>query len=480
MTQAHSRSQSRSRGDSDRAGAMPATQRRAVERIREWGLIFMLAWAPLPFGSARAWAWDFLGLGAILLLVMSAIQELPRPSRRGVSAPLVPALVMAGILAAWIVFQSLPWDIFGWHHPLWDRGAEVLGRKLDGSLSIDREASFVHLFRLLTYAAYFFIAWQVARRGEGAELIVRAVAAIGAVYAIYGLFEFVSPQPSILWFVKDTYVTDVTSTFVNRNSYATFAGIAMIANLVLVAKVLIKNMDVRSRTSLVLSMIDNLLGRAKWWMLGLVLASASLLMSHSRAGLAATLSAVLVLTLLILMAPSARAPWRFWFGGFVAVGCVAILALTGASTFDRLDSMSTDAGMRPKINEALLRAIQDNVLGGTGLGSFPHIFALYQPLSITGFVDLAHNDYLENMLELGVPAALLLFAIVLYLAARCVSGVFRRRRDVIYPCAGAASTVLIGLHSAFDFSMQIPAVAISYAVILGVGVAQSVNSRDAV
>jgi O-antigen ligase len=386
---------------------------------------------------------------------------------------------MAGAVAVWVVIQSLTWTPPAWHHPIWDRVGEVLGRKLDGAISIDPEQSLIHLFRLMTYAAYFLIAWQAARRSEGAEALVRAVAVIGVLYAAYGLAEFVSPVPRILWFVKDSYIADVTSTFVNRNSYATFAGLCVLANLVLVAKVLMKNADFASHKVFILSMIDSLLGRARWWVLGLVLVGASLLMSHSRAGLAATLMAMLVLTALILLAPSARAPWRLWFGGFVAAGSAAILVLTGASTFDRLDMTAMSAEMRPKIDEALLRAIGDNLLRGTGLGSFQHIFTLYQPLSVVGLVDLAHNDYLENMLELGVPAAFLLFGAVGYLGARCLLGVFRRRRDVIYPCLGAAATVLIGVHSAFDFSMQIPAVAVTYAVILGVAVAQSVNSRDA-
>jgi len=453
-------------------------RRGSLERFRDGTLLGVLAWAPLPFGSARPWAWDLLGAFAILLLTVSGICEAQRPSKRGALASLIPALVMAGVLAGWIVFQSLPWNLFGWHHPLWDRVSDVLGHKLNASLSLNREASFVHLFRLMTYAGYFFVAWQVARRVEGAALIVRAIAAIGALYAVYGLLEFISPQPQILWFVKDTYITDVTSTFINRNSYATFAGISMIANLVLIANVLIKNTDTRSRKSVALSMVDNLFARARWQMLGLIVISASLLMSHSRGGLIASFAGVTVLLILILVAPAARAPWRYWFGGFVGVAWLAMIVLTGTSTLSRFDSASLDLEMRPKINQALLRAIHDNFVSGTGLGSFPSIFQLYQPLSIVGYVEMAHNDYLENMLELGIPAAILLFAIVVYLASRCLMGVFRRRRDVIFPCAGAAATALVGVHSAFDFSMQIPAVAISYAVILGVGVAQSVNSRD--
>jgi len=457
------------------AGAVEASQpREPIHRIREWALIAVLAWSPLPFGSARPWAWDLLGIIAVLLLSLSALYETRKPSRQGALQPLLPALAMAGLLTAWIILQSLP---FGLHHPLWDQASEVLGRKLAGALSIDPEASFVHLFRLLTYGAYFIVAWQAARRAEGAGAILRAIAVIGTIYAIYGLIEFVSPDPRILWFIKDVYATDVTSTFVNRNSYATFAGIAVLANLVLVANVLIRNTDLRSRKSIFLSMADNLFGRARWWVFGLIVTSGSLLMSHSRGGLISALTGLFVLLILILIAPAARGPWRKWFAGMVGIGGIAILLLTGATTFDRLDSLSNDTEMRPKIDAALIRAIGDNYLTGTGLGSFAEIFPLYQPLNVAGFIDLAHDDYLENALELGIPAACLLFGTVLYLAGRCLVGVFRRRRDVIYPCAAMAATVLIGVHSALDFSMQIPAVAVTYAVLLGIGVAQSVNSR---
>ncbi len=470
----------RSRSPSGNGDAVQSPRLTTGERVRKWGLIFVLAWAPLPFGSARPWAWDLLGVIAILLLILSGLEESLKPGRRGALGPLIPALVMAAALAAWIIFQSLPWNVFGWHHPLWDRASEVLGRDdLDRSLSIDRESSLVHLFRLLTYGAYFLMAWRIGRRGQTAASILRAIGTVGAIYAIYGLIEFVSPEPHILWFVKEAYAGDVTSTFVNRNSFATFAGISVIANLAVIADLMMKNTDLHSRKSLFLSIVENLLARGRWPILWLILVSASLLMSHSRGGLAATLAGTFTLLILILVAPAARAPWRLWFGWFVGVGSLAILALTGASTFGRIDEMPGDFDLRPKIDEALLRAIQDNFLGGTGLGSFVHIFPLYQPLAINGFVDLAHNDYLENMLELGVPAAFLLFAIVLYLGGRCLLGVFRRRRDLVYPCAGVAATVLIGTHSVLDFSMQIPAVAVTYAVLLGVGVAQSVNSRDA-
>ena len=222
-----------------------------------------------------------------------------RPRQRGSLTPFSWPLVLGGLLVAWIVFHCLPWDIFGWHHPLWDKAAEVLGQTLRPSLSVDREASLMHLFRLLTYAGYFFIAWQVGQRTEGAALIIEAVAIVGTVYAVYGLIEWSSnlssSHPTILWFMeKDAYQKDLTATFVNRNSFATFAGLSVIANLVLFANVLAKTIDLRTRATTASSMLE-VLSRGKWWVAGLLFVGAALLLSHSRGGMISTLAGIAAL-----------------------------------------------------------------------------------------------------------------------------------------------------------------------------------------
>ena len=105
-----------------------------------------------------------------------------------------------------------------------------------------------------------------------------------------------------------------------------------------------------------------------------------------------------------------------------------------------------------------------------------------QPLEIanerTSSYVMAHNDWLEMIFELGFPAAVLWFAVIASLALRCLLGFFRRGRDHIYPLTGFCACVLVGLHSFVDFSLQIPAVAVTFSVLLGLGVAQSRSSKE--
>ncbi len=93
---------------------------------------------------------------------------------------------------------------------------------------------------------------------------------------------------------------------------------------------------------------------------------------------------------------------------------------------------------------------------------------------------MAHDTYIEHLVELGIPATILLYTGPVLLFGMCVRGVFNRRRDQVVPLVASSATVLVGLHSLVDFSLQIPAVAVTYAAILGAGCAQAMRSEPTV
>ena len=61
--------------------------------------------------------------------------------------------------------------------------------------------------------------------------------------------------------------------------------------------------------------------------------------------------------------------------------------------------------------------------------------------------------------------------------AICVTAVFVRRRSQMFPLVAATATLCVALHGLVDFSLQIPAVAVTFAAILGMGAAQSQRSE---
>jgi O-antigen ligase len=159
--------------------------------------------------------------------------------------------------------------------------------------------------------------------------------------------------------------------------------------------------------------------------------------------------------------------------GLIAAIGGAFVIFSGEQVAERLSGTTFGSDERPVIYDLTLQGISQRPWLGTGYGTFEEAFRLFRDQRVNGLWDKAHNSYLENALELGLPAAVLLTASVGALFLRCLIGVVVRRRDAIYPAIGASATVLVAGHALVDFSLQIPAIAATYALIMGAAVAQS-------
>jgi O-antigen ligase len=129
--------------------------------------------------------------------------------------------------------------------------------------------------------------------------------------------------------------------------------------------------------------------------------------------------------------------------------------------------------------QSALRMIGDAPLLGLGLGTFEPAYPMYADQALPFIMDKVHNDYLEFAAGLGLPAAIAWWAAITWLTALSIRGVFVRRRNRHFSLLAVAATALVAFHSFFDFSLQIPAIALTYAVILAIGVAQSAPTRHA-
>jgi O-antigen ligase len=118
------------------------------------------------------------------------------------------------------------------------------------------------------------------------------------------------------------------------------------------------------------------------------------------------------------------------------------------------------------------RLIAERPLLGHGYGAYFSAFPRLADQRFHVFYDHAHNGYLEKAVELGLPATVALYAAVALAASVCL-GYRGRIGPEPLPLTAAAGTVAAALHSLVDFSIQIPAVAATYAVILGLGCGQA-------
>lgn len=461
-------------GQQASGAALRSRREERLKGVAFLGLLALIVISPLPLGSARPLAWDIMGLWTAALLALCA-----RISMREVDALLpnlrVPFLLF-GVIIVFAVVQILSITPSSWHNPLWSQAADTLQRSVPGSIAVDRSAVLVRLLRLLEYAGIFYLAVVLCRNPARAQIALKISAISGTFYAVYGLAVYWSGSNTILWMEKWAYGGDVTGPFVNRNSFATYLGLCLLSALGSLA-ISLEKVTLHSFWRRNLREILEITA-ARWWLLvclfSLVVA---LCLSHSRAGLFCSLAGILALAVAASQANGIGGLRRLRFALIPVPLMLLAFLIAGSSTVDRMFGAGDLADDRFTVYALTVDAMKDYPILGTGLGSFATIFQLYRSEAVSAWFDLAHNDYLENLLELGIPVATCLFVSLGWLVALCILGVRSRRRDAIFPCVGVAASVLVALHESVDFSLQIPAVTATYMLLLGAAIAQSRSMR---
>ena len=441
-------------------------------------LMLLVVLSPLPLGSNREWSW---ALCALLAGFLTLLWAATRGWRAGVTARLPhPASALLFVAAClWVLMQVAGWVPVAWKHPLWAETGSVLGADLEGSISLAAEDGYTALMRLLSYALIFFLTYQLAQERSRARAMLGWIVAAGLAYGLFGLVVLWSDYSPEWLFRGKVLPPDLRSTFVNRNHFATWQGMAL---LCVVAWFYLRMGRPGGRPY---GMPDDRITTLERWVMkawlpltAMLLMATALILTHSRGGFIATLCGVVVL-LLLLDSHSVvrRISARIVVGAALAV-CSLAFYLTGEVLMDRIERTDITAEERIIVFENVQHGIGENPWLGFGYGTFADSFRLYDRIESPVHYDRAHNTWLENLFELGLPSALALFAAIGGLALTCYRGVRRRHRDWAYPALGAAASVLVGVHALLDFSLQIPAVAILYACILGIGCAQSLSSAE--
>lgn len=449
-----------------------------MPRIFLWALIAIVAIAPLPFGSNRPLGWSLMSLEVGILLVCWSLHHIWTGQALPVKVDHIKgALLLFVLTCVWVLVQLIPNIPFGLAHPAWQEVNIFFGSNVPDRISIDPDQSVTGLVRWLTYAGVFWLSLQLTRDRTAAKTGLRAFVVIGAGYALYGLIATYMLGDTILLFDKWMGKGSVTSTFANRNSYATFAGLGVIATTALI-------IGSRRRNDLPLfswqrlyDTLSHTLSSSLFAYVLLFVSVTALLLTGSRAGALSTLAAFLVLLWQFARGKRLGAPSRVAGTVVFLILGAGVVGFSGGFLGERFSQGGSN--LRFESYQNAVSAAEDHALLGSGLGSFAQIFPLYRETEVLRdkFVTKAHNTYLENALELGLPATLCLTWAVGLLAWQCWKGVVSRTRDRYFPAMGFSASVLVGLHAVVDFSLQIPAVAVAYMFLLGVAIAQSYSSR---
>jgi O-antigen ligase len=316
-------------------------------------------------------------------------------------------------------------------------------------------------------------------------LLQSGILAIAAAYAVFAIvLALTGYRQTDLFYATPHLSEDLSGSFVSRNNFATFMGLAGIAAA---ARLFANGSDAiivgRGGRRLMTSAMNYSFGRGAPLLVVMILCLACVVASASRAGFAATMCGLAALAIASLFVAHHQTSRRW--AGFAAVAVLLPLLILVVLNGDTLGSrlgLLFDTGkaadvVRLDLWDAARRMIADAPWLGLGLGTFQDAYPFYATKVYPYIMDKAHCDYLEFAAGVGLPAAVAWWAAMFWVFVQFVRGIRVRHRNRVYCLVAIATSVQIAIHSSVDFSLQLPSVALIYAVLVGIGVAQSMPTQ---
>lgn len=443
-------------------------------------LCLVLVWAPIPIGSNRGWSVAVLEAATLFLLAGLALSH----AMRSFELPAITHCARLSLLflTAWSLYplvQTIPVSQ-GVANLVAAKSTSLYTELPFGTsnnstyISLDRGATIAGFLYQISLVAALLSAMVLVDSRFRLKLILYFILAVGFAEALYGLAVYLGGDALGLWSPGHAQVT-VSGTFVNQNHFACLMEMTIPVGLGL----LLCEQRIWSRLdgcrSLGLSISDFVLSRRGVITFCLVVMTSALILTNSRGAIGALVVGMAV--------TAAIAAWKKGIHSselrLVAVaGVIVVVAVAwlGSGQFvEKLHSagLSSDRG---DLREVSYRIIGDSPVVGTGVGTYRWVFPGYKDERFGSyFYEHAHNDYLEILSEQGVIGFFLLAAGVITILTSLVAA-FARRRDALSNgtlFAVIAGSVSFMVHGFVDFNFQIPANAIYFFVLLGLGVVAS-------
>jgi O-antigen ligase len=345
----------------------------------------------------------------------------------------------------------------------------------DGSLSAARLSltpgdSWLALVSFGSFGLFTLLVLQVASNRRRARLMLAGLFAIVVAHALFALINLHYLGDTVLGLPKSQYEGFATGTFVNRNSFATFAAAGLSLGVALLFD-LVRRERERSEPSLWL--VVPAVG------IGLVFIASALLFSGSRMGAVAGAAGVALVTLLALVSAGERKRSTALVALGIGLALVGAVLAYGSGTLDRLALLDSTGEDRAELFSQVIAAIARRPLLGYGGGSFITAFPAFQhpPLSGELVWNKAHNTYLALWFEYGVIFGSIPILVVAALVARALSGLFSQSSR---PLALAAAGVVLtfSVHAIVDFSLEIQGNVYLMLTVLALGAAHAQAPRE--
>jgi O-antigen ligase len=433
--------------------------------------ILTIATIPIPFAAVQPWVWSFYGLMMIIVFIVglwtrqSTLQIRINPQGLSLAVffiwtfvlclPLPPALLSL-LNPAHATTLTKAWELTG-STPTWQ------------AISYSPQGAFAWWIFLLSLGLFYHVVRELCEDDKTLRRIILVMIVLGLGEAIYGLIQALVPSMGVLWVdYIHNYMGTARGTFINRNNFAGF--LEMIWPLALGITL---SMTGRMH-SIKMALNSDRLNQQALMALCIIAFLLTLILTRSRAGIICGIVGFLVFFIMARPGMQTRSKQiRIMLGGIVFLLAIYTMTIGIGPVMERFLTIESDGGSRISIWRDSLSIIRDYPLG-IGLRNYEKVFAVYNHSPIVDkTVVHAHNDYLQLLIETGWVGFFALVGTIFVFLVKCARRIkhlnFRKDPLRFYLAVGAFSGIIsMGVHSLFDFNLQIPANCVYFVVLMAI------------
>lgn len=300
--------------------------------------------------------------------------------------------------------------------------------------------------------------------------------------SILGLMQYGSGPESLLRFGDDS--SSGLGTYANRDHLAGFLEMALPLSLALLTSSIgnshATRQHARNIRQRLVSIASTYLNQAVVYGCISIAILLGLIFTQSRTGNVLAMVVILLSTI----AFSARIGGKNVYGligTFTAISVMLAIEVGMAPVLNRFIHQDPLQDSRWEIFNTTITAIGEFFPIGSGIGTFSQVFPRFQESVFAGnFVNRAHNDYLEWIMEGGIIAAILILVFLALYISRWTKVIKRgewRTINFIQVGAGIGMFAMI-LHTFVDFNLHIPANQIYFSFLAALFFYQIKNATE--
>jgi O-antigen ligase len=382
------------------------------------------------------------------------------------------ALLSAGTLAVilWGLFQLTP-----------GTGALETMPPASKTISLNRAASWAAVLQTATLVLVFITSIGIGVSSRKGRFLLQLIVAVSFAIAVYGLVCRFSGFKQVFLLPDVAYPGVLTGTFVNRNTAAAYfaIGIACCASL-LAEHLQLRIRQLGDRLSGWRLAITSFQGAGLYLFAVLVIAAATI-DTASRAGTTVAVVAFLAVTFIASYGLGSRHASRTTMILVGIGGLIVLVAVAGDRLLLRLDHIGFEDESRLAVYADTIGMIGARPILGFGIGAFAEAYPLFHSSNVPSDIvwNRAHNTYLQTAAELGLVAVFVVVALCGAVLSKMLGAIRTRTESTLLINAALGTSVALALHSLIDFSVQIQAVALTAAALLGAATGEAMRLTHA-